>query len=115
MIGGRHCIKYFYKIADGTKVADSLNAAGYLVITSERQGSAPTNAIWWGSGIELKDVQFIAYTLINKGFQIRYIGQHSRPGEIQIGGRPNSLIDPAWTVEKVRALTQLPPDNEGNK
>lgn len=102
-------IRYFYKPSDGTKVSDSLKVVGYRVLPQSRVGSEPTNAIWWGSGIGLEDVKFIAYTLIQNGFEIRYIGRQERfTNEISIGGRPLSRKDPIWTVERVRSLAGLP-------
>jgi hypothetical protein len=104
-------IRYFFKSTDKTNVEATLQSIGYKVTSQTRVGSAPTNAIWWGEGIKLEDVQFIAYTLIQNGLKIRYIGRIGRAGEIQIGGRPQSLGNPSWSVEKVRALTRLPVNN----
>jgi hypothetical protein len=106
-------IRYFYKSADGKQVADSLAAIGYKVETVERVGLAPTNAIWWGAGIELKHLQDIVYALISNGVKIQYIGRQERfPGEVQIGGRPRSQDAPLWTVEAISTLAKLPVDNE---
>ena len=94
-------------------MGDSLREVGYTVTTRPAVGVTATNAVWWGEGIELKDLQFIAYTLIQRGFDIRYLGRSERfNGQIQIGGRPESVKSSAWTPAKVRRLTRLPIDNE---
>jgi hypothetical protein len=105
-------IIYFSKPDDAVKVVQSLESYGYDVSIKEPRGSAPTNALWWGEGVEMQDFQFIAYTLISNGFTIRYIGKMSKDGQIQIGGRPASSESPVWTVEMVKSLTKLPEDNE---
>ena len=99
-------IAYFHKARDKTNVKATLDSVGYRVSAEQQRGNAPTNAIWWGEGIALEDVQFIAYTLIQNKCEIRYIGKMTTAGRIQIGGRPQSVTDPFWTVDKVRALTQ---------
>jgi len=107
-------IRYFKYSDDVTNVEATLEAVGYQVTTVAPRGKTPTNAIWWGNGIDLQDVQFIVYTLIKNGIEIRYIGKSEKQDEIiQIGGRPQSIRSPFWTVERVRSLNALPVDNEG--
>ena len=106
-------ITYYFKPEDGDKVVKALQSQGFRVNAQESQVALPTNAVWWGEGIELKDVQAIAYTLIQNGIAIRYVGKSERqPGRIQIGGDDTVLEDPLWTVERVKSLKSLPEKNQ---
>ena len=106
-------ITYYFKPEDGDKVVKALQSQGFKVTAQESQVALPTNAIWWGEGIELKDVQAIAYTLIQNGIAIRLIGKSQRqPGRIQIGGDDTVLEAPPWTTETVKSLKTLPENNE---
>jgi len=115
LVRGRQSIviRYFHDPSDETRVLDALRAVGYNVRPQPKVVKVSTNAIWWGEGIKIDDIQFIAYTLIQNGFGIQYIGRsENRRNQIQIGGRAESLKLSMWTVKKVRALRALPVDNE---
>ncbi|HKQ91305.1 MAG TPA: hypothetical protein VJZ77_11500 [Blastocatellia bacterium] len=106
-------IYYFPKEGDRTKFVDALKTTGYQVATRPRQGNAPTNAIWWSVGVSLDDLKFIAYTLISNRNRIQYIGRSERSNNtIQIGGRPQSLDQPFWTIKQVDDMKELPVNNE---
>lgn len=106
-------ITYYFKPEDGDKVVKALQTQGFRVTAQESQVSIPTNAVWWGEGIELRDVQAIAYTLIQNGIYIRHIGRSQRqPGRIQIGGDETVLEATPWTLEAVKSLKSLPENNE---
>jgi energy-coupling factor transporter ATP-binding protein EcfA2 len=108
-------INYYYRAEDRQSVVTALLNVGFTVTTYESNEPTQTNAIWWGKGIELKDLQLIASTLIKKGIRIRYIGKSvNNPWlrQIQIGTDSQSVESPEWTEKKVRSLKKLPEDNE---
>jgi hypothetical protein len=106
-------IDYYFKPGDGTTIAQSLQGAGFNLTTNESHESTPTNAIWWGEGTELKDLQFIALTLIKNRIVIRYIGKsNNKPGQFQIGTYNDTLEAPVWTEKMIKSLKQPPEDNE---
>ena len=52
----------------------------YLVPGGEAKNSLSTNAIWFGSNVNVEDVKLVAYTLIRAGIKIKtikYSGQNS--------------------------------------
>jgi conflict system STAND superfamily ATPase len=106
---------YYFRTEDGNTVLKALQSQGYTGTTNESTKAVPTNAIWWGEGIELSDVQRIAETLVKNKVEIRYIGKsvnNPRVTQIQIGGNEESLEEPVWTVQMVRSLRKLPEKNE---
>jgi energy-coupling factor transporter ATP-binding protein EcfA2 len=108
-------INYYFRAEDGKTIVGELQNRGFTVTISKSNEPTQTNAIWWGEGIKLKDLQLLASTLIKKGIHIRYIGKSvNNPGlrQIQIGTDNQSVELPEWTEKKVRSLKKLPEDNE---
>jgi len=98
-------VRYFIKDADKDKVASALQNLGFNVLNSAAVGTTITNAIWFGSDVSTEDVKLVSYTLIRAGIQIRYIGQfdndNGRKSSIQVGGRPRSVGDEVWSVDRI--------------
>ncbi|MGB7947259.1 MAG: hypothetical protein WCH75_06225, partial [Candidatus Binatia bacterium] len=74
----------------------------------------PTNAIWFGSPVDIEDVKLVALTLIRAGVQIRairpiqdYLVNKKDLPLIQVGADSSVVNDPPLTVEQIRAASRF--------
>jgi hypothetical protein len=100
-------IKYFFKDIDSSLVLNALRNLGFKYESITPKGNTQTNAIWYGSKVDKEDVKLIAITLINSGVIIRHIGEFKKSEErdyqIQIGGKPDAILKPPLTIERVKS------------
>jgi hypothetical protein len=81
---GKTTIEYFLKDVDQRKVLGAIQDLGFKVKPIPPIGNMPTNAIWFGSKVDVEDVKLVAYTLVHAGVNIKDI----RPFAIS-GGHPD--------------------------
>jgi len=94
-------VRYYKKTIDEKRVAVELEALGYKFVErspSEYMSKKKTNAIWFGSGVQIEDTKIIALSLIRAGIPIKGI----RPYR-------NSLTNPDYkrNIIEVGASTDL--------
>jgi hypothetical protein len=108
-------VEYFPKNVDENKVEAALTELGFTL----RKPAAivqriPTNAIWFGSPVDIEDVKLVALTLIRAGVQIRsikpiqdYLVNKKDLPLIQVGADSSVVDDPPLTVEAIRAASRF--------
>ncbi|TRU32484.1 MAG: hypothetical protein EWV50_21940 [Microcystis aeruginosa Ma_MB_F_20061100_S20] len=110
-------VQYFPKNVDPNIVKSRLEALGVKLNTSASQlPGVPTNAIWFGSGVDMNTVKAVAYTLIGAGVELKMIRQFNnsqgREYLIQVGGDGECINRPTLTVERIRAIQEFPKQSE---
>lgn len=110
-------VQYFPKNVDPNIVKSRLEALGVNLNTSASQlPGVPTNAIWFGSGVDMNTVKAVAYTLIGAGVELKMIRQFNnsqgREYLIQVGGDVECVNRPTLTVEQIRTIQEFPKQNE---
>lgn len=100
-------------------VIENLRRLGYdVAIERPPIGDVPTNAIWFGSEVDIDDVKAIALTMIRAGYGIKAIRPFAQPGgirarQVQIGadrtlvGRPDLTVE---GVDQTKEFTRNPED-----
>ena len=108
-------VEYFPKNVDENKVEAALTELGFTL----RKPAAivqqiPTNAIWFGSPVDIEDVKLVALTLIRAGVQIRairpiqdYLVNKKDLPLIQVGADSSVVNDPPLTVEQIQAASRF--------
>jgi hypothetical protein len=108
-------VEYFPKNVDENRVESALTELGFTL----RKPAAivqqiPTNAIWFGSPVDIEDVKLVALTLIRAGVQIRsirpiqdYLVNKKDLPLIQVGADSSVVNDPPLTVEQIQAATRF--------
>jgi hypothetical protein len=108
---GKTTIEYFLKDVDQRKVLGAIQDLGFKVKPISPIGNTPTNAIWFGSKVDVEDVKLVAYALVHAGVNIKDIRpfaiSEGREDVIQIGGRPAAVGKTSLTVEQIRAVRQF--------
>jgi hypothetical protein len=104
-------VEYFLKDVDQEKVLGAIQDLGFAVKPIEPIGNTPTNAIWFGSQVDIEQVKLVAYALVHAGVNIKdirpFARSEGREGTIQIGGRPGAVDKPALTIEQIKAVKQF--------
>ena len=86
-------VQYFPKNVDKEIVKSALRELGFrLVIGKPNLPHVPTNAIWYGKDVMLKDIKLVAYTLIRAGIEIKVISPFMSP----TGKRSNLIQVGSW-------------------
>jgi hypothetical protein len=114
-------IRYYIRESDNGRVAralDSLhNDYGFRAVPSELQKEPKTfsNAIWINrDNVTEEDVRLVAYYLMLRGIEIKYIGRPSSLAEIVKRKVPESIVvvaepkakdEPTLTVEKIKGMS----------
>jgi len=106
-------VQYFPKNVDPAVVRSRLEALGISLSTSASQlPGVPTNAIWFGSGVDINTAKAVAYTLIGAGVELKMIRQFNNSQDreriIQVGGDGECVNRPTLTVEKIRNIQEFP-------
>jgi len=108
---GKTIIEYFLKDVDQKKVLSAIQDLGFKVKSIPPFGTTPTNAIWFGSHVDVEEVKLVAYALIHAGVNIReikpFLKSEGREGVIQIGGLPRAVEKPPLTIEQIKAIRQF--------
>lgn len=121
---GSVTVRYYPKRADHDRGAQAIKylqeERKFKTVTMKKVGDpdTPTNAIWLMSpNLSTQDIKLVAYALIRKGIQIRYIGgDYPNPEKIKeligtmmimVGGEPNYRSMQVWTVERIRNATRF--------
>jgi hypothetical protein len=106
-------VEYFPKNVDGDKVEAALTELGFSVRKAATIVTAiPTNAIWFGTPVNIEDVKLVALTLIRgadraiRPIQDYLVNQRDRP-LIQVGADSSVVGDRPLTVEAIRAATHF--------
>ena len=108
-------VQYFPKDVDGNKVESALMELGFTL--DKRRAplpGVPTNAIWYGSPVNIEDAKLVALTLVRAGIQIKAIrpfADYSPRRDvalIQVGGDVALLNSPAMSVDSIRKTPKAP-------
>jgi hypothetical protein len=102
-------IDYRSREADQHKVNDALRELGFTLRLNNPDVVMPTNEITYGADVPIADVQLVAVTLMRAGVMIQRIAPSGNPRGrrlIQIHATPN-LVDPPWTLERIRSLDRI--------
>ena len=108
-------IEYFPKNVDGETVTKALKEGGFGFTRIGAKNDLATNAVWVGDSVTVKDIQFVALTLIRAGVQLRAIrrfrenGATSKAHLVEIGSDPAILDMPVLTVADVLNMKDVPP------
>src|SRR6185503_1099795 len=99
---GKTTVEYFLKDVDQEKVLSAIQDLGFAVKRIDPIGNTPTNAIWFGSQVDIEHVKLVAYALVHAGVNIKDIRpfktSEGREDKIQIGGRPVAVDKPPLTI-----------------
>jgi vacuolar-type H+-ATPase subunit I/STV1 len=122
-------IRYYLRESDNGRVKQAMESLhlnyGFRVAATDPQKEPHTytNAIWiMRNNITAEDVKLVAYYLIMRGIQVKYIGPptstrqrvRSAPESIWVLAEPKAKDEPPLTVERIKDLT-LPSLNRGTK
>ncbi|MEM9906317.1 MAG: hypothetical protein AAF921_14965 [Cyanobacteria bacterium P01_D01_bin.44] len=112
-------VEYFTKDVDQGIVSSQLSELGFQTQAKDPiVPDRPTNAIWFGGGVSLEDVQLVALTLVRAGVQIESIRPFAegdgRAELIQVGtdARLDDTCE-AWTVESIQQAERFSRANGG--
>lgn len=102
-------IRYYVKEDDGDAVF-SLRQFGYYIHerpTSERFSMLPSNALYFGSQVNVEDIKMVAYSLMSQGVALKVIepSQFSndwKANSIEIGADDRILDEPNLTLAQLR-------------
>jgi len=105
-------VQYFPKNVDPAIVRSRFEALGISLNTSASQlPGVPTNAIWFGSGVDVNTVKAVAYTLIGAGVELKMIRQFNnsqgREHLIQVGGDRECVNRPTLAAEEIRNIQEF--------
>jgi hypothetical protein len=108
-------VEYFPKNVDGNKVEAALTELGFTVRKPAAiVSSISTNAVWFGSPVDVEDVKLVALTLIRAGVQIRairpiqdYIVNKRDLPLIQVGADASILNDPPLSVAAIQSASRF--------
>lgn len=107
-------VQYFPKNVDPEVIRLTLEQLGFnLQIKQPKVLDIPTNALWFGSNVNLEDVKLVAYTLIRAGVKIKTIKPfRGNPGEpwaslIQVGADGDYVNSPVLSVDEIRQATRF--------
>jgi hypothetical protein len=106
-------VQYFPKDVDPNIVRSRLEALGFTLTTPTTEvRNTPTNAIWFGSNVDIDSVKAVAYTLIAAGVELKMIRQldnsQGRERVIQVGADASCVDNPTLTTEGIRNTQQFP-------
>lgn len=107
-------VQFFPKDVDKDKVTNALHELGFKL--DQRPTiilDAPTNAIWFGTGVNPEDAKLAAYTLMRAGIQLKFFGRFKdssgqyndvpKTSLIQVGANRALINDRSLTVDEIRA------------
>ncbi len=102
-------VQYFPKDVDPDVVQSTLQKLGFnFKVSKANVLSIPTNAIWFGSKVNIEDVKLVAYTLIRAGVQIKTIkpfrgeSANSWASLIQVGADGDYVDSSALRISEIR-------------
>jgi hypothetical protein len=100
-------VQYFPKDVDVAIVKQALRELGFMLKTGSTQfPKIPTNAIFFGDGVNLDDVKLVAYTLIRAGVEIKVIqpfhNSRGRSNLIQVGSLRDAVDERPLRIEEIR-------------
>ena len=107
-------VMYYTKDFDKNIVVSLLKNLGFKFEISESNPNLknePTNAVWFGSNVNIEDVKIVASTLIGAGLQIKTIQPSQKPqsaSTIQVGHSVASKDRPLLTVEQIWNAKSFP-------
>jgi cell division protein FtsL len=111
-------VQYFPKDVDPAVVLTTLKKLGFkFKISQPNVLDIRTNAIWFGSKVNMGDVKLVAYTLIRAGVKVQTIkpfrGNPTEPWAslIQVGADSDYVNKPALTVLDIRNAKDFPRTN----
>jgi hypothetical protein len=106
-------VVYFPKDIDPNIIQSTLRNIGFNSEIGKAKNSDSTNAIWFGSNVNIEDVKLVAYTLIRAGVKIKTIRPFSesssnrRTSLIQVGADRNYINKSDLSVEEIRNTTEF--------
>jgi hypothetical protein len=114
-------IEYFTKDVDREVVTNALQEAGFRFAKKVPVlKDQPTSSIWVGDPVAISDLKLVALTLVRAGVQIHSIQRFrlNSPRRtklvVQVGSYPAMETEPAWTVDRIQNLTELPARDSGS-
>ena len=106
-------IVYYAKAVDGTTVDAALQRVRlpYNKVTST--STVPTNAIWFGDRVPVKDAKLVARALVDGGVRLQTIqrfasGADWRAVVVEVGSSPQHASDPPLTGAAVDTAQDFP-------
>jgi hypothetical protein len=104
---------YFPKDIDPDIIRSTLQNLGFNSEIGKAEISDATNAIWFGSKVNVEDVKLVAYTLIRAGVKIKTIrpfrasSPRERTSIIQVGADKNYTNKPDLSVDEILNTTEF--------
>ena len=102
-------VEYFPKDVDPKIVESKLKELGFnFKSSSPNVKNLSTNAIWFGSKVDITDVKLVAYTLIRAGVKIQTIKPFRQPNQepwaskIQVGADGDYVNSSPLTIEQIK-------------
>jgi hypothetical protein len=106
-------VEYFPKDIDSVIVKSTLRNLGFNSKIGKAKNSLPTNAVWFGSKVNIEDVKLVAYTLIRAGIQIKTIkpfndnSSDTHASLIQVGADGNYENKLPLSVDEIRNTSEF--------
>ncbi|NEP87780.1 MAG: glycoside hydrolase family protein [Okeania sp. SIO2C2] len=110
-------VEYFPKDVDNGVVEKALRTLDYqLILLPTIVVDLPSNSIWFGSAVSIKDVKLVAEKLISSGVSIKAIRPFNKKVAfsdllIQVGADPEVKNRPSLTLEEVREKSSFTRDD----
>jgi len=109
-------IWYYNKEMDSPELKSALSELGFAVenkIATQNQKNDKTNAVWFGSGVELDDYKAVIVSLIRAGIDVKRTGPScnnlsTKKGVIEIGasdlasGATTGMAKPSKSIEIIK-------------
>ena len=101
-------IVYYRKPSDRIDIEQTLRTQGHdLQVERSALGRYPTNALWFGVDVPIKEAQEVAEALVREGVELKYFGPFLREGakanRIEIGTDTSIVDDAPISLEMIRA------------
>lgn len=105
-------VQYFPKDVDGEIVRRAIEELGFRMVEAAPEvTTVPTNAIWFGSEVNLRDVKLLAFTLMRAGLQLKiirpYQEEQGRSQLIQVGADASYAAAAPLTVQEIREAKEF--------
>jgi hypothetical protein len=106
-------VEYFPKDIDSVVVKSTLETLGFNSKIGKAKNPLSTNAIWFGSNVNIEDVKLVAYTLIRAGIQIKTIrpfrddSSNAHTSLIQVGTDRNYENKSPLSVNKILKTSEF--------
>lgn len=113
-------VRYYKKDVDPLTLMRALESQGFTVQVGEPRNELPTNALWFGDSVPLKDLRIATYTLLRANVALHAVkrfhvptGSGPKSHLIQVGHDPQAEKKPLLSkeaIDAIQSVEQVPRD-----